>query len=109
MNLPDKATVGEILGKVRAQGRDALNAPENKQICEAYGIATPREGLATTAEDAAKLAALIRRNRQPGTAGRDRRDRSAVRDPHAGAQHLRLLLHAAQPVRDLPRRWYSPN
>jgi acetyl coenzyme A synthetase (ADP forming)-like protein len=59
MNLPDKTTVNEILDKVRTQGRDALTAPEGKQICGAYGIPTPREGLATTADDAATLAEEI--------------------------------------------------
>jgi len=55
----DKAAVREILDKVRAEGRDALTAPEGKRICDAYGIPTPREGLATTAEEAATLAGEI--------------------------------------------------
>jgi acetyl coenzyme A synthetase (ADP forming)-like protein len=52
----DQSIVREILDKVRAEGRDALTAPEGKQICDAYGIPTPREGLATTADEAAALA-----------------------------------------------------
>jgi acetyl coenzyme A synthetase (ADP forming)-like protein len=49
-------SVREILDKVRAEGRTALTAPEGKQICDAYGIPTPREGLATTAAEAVALA-----------------------------------------------------
>jgi acetyl coenzyme A synthetase (ADP forming)-like protein len=55
----DKASVREILDKVRAEGRDALTAPEGKRICDAYGIPTPGEGLATTADQAAWLAQEI--------------------------------------------------
>ncbi|GAA0401688.1 acetate--CoA ligase family protein [Acrocarpospora corrugata] len=49
--------VGEILEKARAEGRLALTAPEGKRICDVYGIATPGEGVATSAEDAVALAA----------------------------------------------------
>ncbi|WP_020671644.1 acetate--CoA ligase family protein [Amycolatopsis nigrescens] len=55
----DKAAVREILDKVRAEGRDALTAPEGKRVCDAYRIPTPKEGLATTADEAARLAAEI--------------------------------------------------
>src|ERR1700712_2030148 len=55
----DKAAVREILDKVRAEGRNALTAPEGKRICDAYGISTPGEGLATTADQAAWLAQEI--------------------------------------------------
>ncbi|GAB3001551.1 acetate--CoA ligase family protein [Amycolatopsis acidiphila] len=55
----DQSIVREILDKVRAEGRDSLTAPEGKQICDAYGIPTPREGLATTADEAAALAGEI--------------------------------------------------
>ena len=55
----DKASVRDILDKVRAEGRDALTAPEGKRICDAYGIPTPGEGLATTADQAAWLAKEI--------------------------------------------------
>ncbi|MDT7727685.1 MAG: hypothetical protein QOI21_4261 [Actinomycetota bacterium] len=54
-----KASVREVLDKVRAEGRDSLTAPEGKQICDAYGIPTPGEGLATTADEAARLAEEI--------------------------------------------------
>jgi acetyl coenzyme A synthetase (ADP forming)-like protein len=52
----DSSTVREILDRVRAEGRTALTAPEGKQLCDAYGIPTPREGLAATASDAVALA-----------------------------------------------------
>ena len=42
----NKKAVRAVLDKVRASGRSALNAPECKKICNAYGIPTPREGIA---------------------------------------------------------------
>jgi acetyl coenzyme A synthetase (ADP forming)-like protein len=55
----DSSTVREILDRVRAEGRMALTAPEGKRICDAYGIPTPREGLAATASEAVALAGEI--------------------------------------------------
>jgi acetyl coenzyme A synthetase (ADP forming)-like protein len=55
----DAETVREILDKVRAEGREALTAPEGKRVCDAYGIPTPGEGLAATAQDAVALAGKI--------------------------------------------------
>jgi acetyl coenzyme A synthetase (ADP forming)-like protein len=52
----DHAVVGEVLDAVRADGRSALSAPEAKRVCDAYGIEVPREGLATSAEEAVGLA-----------------------------------------------------
>jgi acetyl coenzyme A synthetase (ADP forming)-like protein len=52
----DKASVRKILDKVKADGRTSLTAPEGKLVCDAYGIAVPGEGLATSAAEAAKLA-----------------------------------------------------
>ncbi|MDP9021907.1 MAG: acetate--CoA ligase family protein, partial [Actinomycetota bacterium] len=52
----DKTAVREVLDKVKAEGREALTAPEGKRIADAYGIPSPREGLATTADEAATLA-----------------------------------------------------
>jgi acetyl coenzyme A synthetase (ADP forming)-like protein len=52
----NKNAVKEILDKVKAEGRTSLTAPEGKLVCDAYGIAVPREGVATSAADAAKLA-----------------------------------------------------
>jgi acetyl coenzyme A synthetase (ADP forming)-like protein len=47
------------LDRVKAANRGSLTAPECKQVCDAYGIALPREGLATSAADAAQIAADI--------------------------------------------------
>ncbi|MBM3223401.1 MAG: CoA-binding protein, partial [Candidatus Tectomicrobia bacterium] len=55
----DRAAVRAVLDQVRAEGRTALTAPEGKQVCEAYGIAVPQEGLATSAVEAARLAQEI--------------------------------------------------
>src|SRR5438132_1079432 len=52
----DASIVREVLDRVRADGRTALTAPEGKRICDAYEIATPGEGVATTAEEAIALA-----------------------------------------------------
>ncbi|MGH8802441.1 MAG: acetate--CoA ligase family protein, partial [Casimicrobiaceae bacterium] len=53
----DKAAVRTILDKVKAAGRTSLTAPEGKLVCDAYGIPVPKEGVATSAAEAAKLAA----------------------------------------------------
>lgn len=53
----DKAKVRQLLDAMRAAGRDSLTAPEGKQICDAYGIAVPGEGVAGSAAEAGKLAA----------------------------------------------------
>ena len=50
----DKAKVRQVLDALRASGRDALTAPEGKQVCDAYGIAVPGEGLATSAAQATR-------------------------------------------------------
>ena len=52
----DKAAVQKILDKAKADGRTSLTAPEGKLVCDAYGITVPKEGVAATAADAAKLA-----------------------------------------------------
>src|SRR3990170_4432247 len=55
----DRAAVKEILDKALAEGRNALSAPEAKQVADAYGIPTPGEGLAKSAEETAELAERI--------------------------------------------------
>jgi acetyl coenzyme A synthetase (ADP forming)-like protein len=55
----DKDAVRDVLDKALAEGRDSLTAPEGRRVCEAYGIPTPGEGLASTADDAARLAAEL--------------------------------------------------
>jgi acetyl coenzyme A synthetase (ADP forming)-like protein len=52
----DQSAVAEVLDAVRADGRSALSAPEAKRVCDAYGIAVPGEGLATSADEAVGLA-----------------------------------------------------
>lgn len=53
----DTQTVREIIDKVRAEDRASLTAPEGRLVCEAYGITTPGEGLAGSADEAVRLAA----------------------------------------------------
>ena len=53
------AEVRRILDSVKADGRTSLTAPEGKLVCDAYGIATPKEGVAKTAGEAAKMAAAM--------------------------------------------------
>ncbi len=52
----DKAKVRKILDAVKASGRDSLTAPEGKEVCDAYGIKVPGEGVVTSAAEASKLA-----------------------------------------------------
>src|SRR5215470_8842054 len=56
---PDKSAVRRIIDEARAAGRSSLTAPEARGVCEAYGIAIPREGVAKSAAKAAKLAGDI--------------------------------------------------
>jgi acetyl coenzyme A synthetase (ADP forming)-like protein len=53
----DKTKVRQLLDAVKASGRNALTAPEGKQVCDAYGIRVPGEGVAKSAAEAGKLAA----------------------------------------------------
>ncbi len=55
----DRAAVKAVLEGARAAGRASLTSTESKQICDAYGIPVPREGLATSSAEAATLAADI--------------------------------------------------
>ncbi len=51
-----KDAVRKVLDAVKADKRTSLTAPEGKLVCDAYGIPVPKEGVATSAADAAKLA-----------------------------------------------------
>jgi acetyl coenzyme A synthetase (ADP forming)-like protein len=55
----DEAAVRAVLDRVKADGRSALSAPEAKQVADAYGLPVPQEGLATSPDEAAQLAAKI--------------------------------------------------
>jgi acetyl coenzyme A synthetase (ADP forming)-like protein len=55
----NKSAVRKILDEAKKAGRDALTAPEARGICEAYGITIPKEGVAGSADEAAKLASEI--------------------------------------------------
>ncbi|MEV4626938.1 acetate--CoA ligase family protein [Micromonospora sp. NPDC049523] len=55
----DREAVRRVLDQVRAEGRDSLTAPEGRLVVEAYGISTPQEGLATSADEAVTLAGQI--------------------------------------------------
>ena len=57
--VDDRTAVRTLLDRVKAEGRTALTAPEGRQICEAYGIPVPQEGLAASAEEAVRLAREI--------------------------------------------------
>jgi acyl-CoA synthetase (NDP forming) len=52
----DKAKVRQILDAVKKEGRASLTAPEGKQICDAYGINVPQEGVVSSAAEASRLA-----------------------------------------------------
>src|ERR1043165_4118007 len=55
MSNPQDA-VRKVLDAVKADKRTSLTAPEGKLVCDAYGIPVPKEGVAKSAADAAKLA-----------------------------------------------------
>jgi acyl-CoA synthetase (NDP forming) len=55
----NKTAVRKLLDQVKKEGRTTLTAPEGRLVCDAYGIAAPKEGLATSAAEAAKLARRI--------------------------------------------------
>src|SRR6202048_46561 len=50
-----KDAVRKILDLVKAEGRTSLTAPEGKLVCDAYGVPVPKEGVATSAAEAAKI------------------------------------------------------
>src|SRR5258706_935734 len=52
-----KDAVRKILDRVKADERTSLTAPEGKLVCDAYGIPVPKEGVAKSAGEAAKIAA----------------------------------------------------
>ena len=54
--MSNRTDVRRVLDTVKAEGRTALTAPEGKIVCEAYGIAVPKEAVATSAADAATIA-----------------------------------------------------
>ncbi|MPZ78211.1 MAG: CoA-binding protein [Deltaproteobacteria bacterium] len=49
-------TLRTTIHSALAAGRQALSAPEAQQLCDAYGIPTPKQALAKTAAEAAKIA-----------------------------------------------------
>jgi acetyl coenzyme A synthetase (ADP forming)-like protein len=51
-----KDAVRKILDLVKADKRTSLTAPEGKLVCDAYGIPVPKEGVAKSATEAAKIA-----------------------------------------------------
>src|SRR5579871_5249462 len=51
-----KEAVRKVLDQVKADKRNSLTAPEGKLVCDAYGIPVPKEGLAKSAAEAARIA-----------------------------------------------------
>jgi acyl-CoA synthetase (NDP forming) len=58
--MTNKKKARAIIDAALAAGRRALTAPEAKQLCDLYGIAAPKEGLAKTADEAARIASRLR-------------------------------------------------
>src|SRR6266446_5657910 len=54
-----KDAVRKILDLVKADKRTSLTAPEGKLVCDAYGIPVPKEGVAKSASEAARIATDI--------------------------------------------------
>jgi acyl-CoA synthetase (NDP forming) len=55
----DKSVARRVLDRAKDAGREALTAPEAKELCEAYGINVPREALAKSAAEAAAAASKV--------------------------------------------------
>src|SRR5947199_8807720 len=51
-----KDAVRNVLDQVKADKRNSLTAPEGKLVCDAYGIPVPKEAVAKSASEAAKVA-----------------------------------------------------
>ncbi|MGC2810259.1 MAG: acetate--CoA ligase family protein [Bradyrhizobium sp.] len=51
-----KDAVRKILDLVKVEKRTSLTAPEGKLVCDAYGIPVPKEGVAKSVSEAAKIA-----------------------------------------------------
>src|SRR3954454_16383279 len=51
-----KDAVRKILDSVKADKRTSLTAPEGKLVCDADGIPAPKEGVAKSASEAARIA-----------------------------------------------------
>ena len=56
----DKKSVRAVIDGARQAGRRALSPPEAKKLCDAYDIPVPKEALAKTADEAARLANRLR-------------------------------------------------
>src|ERR1700746_1959102 len=57
--MSNKDAVRKVLDQVKADKRTSLTAPEGKLVCDAYGIPVPKEGVAKSAADAAKIASSM--------------------------------------------------
>ncbi|MFQ5381322.1 MAG: acetate--CoA ligase family protein [Dehalococcoidia bacterium] len=53
------AAITGLLAAVKAEGRQYLNPSEARELCAAYGIPTPAEGLATSAAQAREIAESV--------------------------------------------------
>ncbi|MDP6026174.1 MAG: acetate--CoA ligase family protein [Pseudomonadales bacterium] len=51
----DQQAVRTILEAVKSEGRSSLSSDEARELCQAYDIPTPGQGLATSADDAVSL------------------------------------------------------
>ncbi len=54
-----REAVQAVLDRVLTEGRASLNSAEAKEVADAYGISTPGEGLATSADEAGALSEKI--------------------------------------------------
>ena len=57
--MSNKDAVRKVLDQVKADKRTSLTAPEGKIVCDAYGIPVPKEDVAKSAADAAKIAGTM--------------------------------------------------
>jgi acetyl coenzyme A synthetase (ADP forming)-like protein len=55
----DRAAVRQVLAAAKEARRTTLTAPERNRICDVYGIPVPREAIADSAAEAARLASAM--------------------------------------------------
>jgi acetyl coenzyme A synthetase (ADP forming)-like protein len=55
----DRASVRKVLDRVKAEGRTALSTAECETLCRSYGIAQPKEAMASSVGEAARMATEI--------------------------------------------------
>ena len=104
---PINPSADEIMGKKAYKSvKDVPGDDRRRRVRDSREVLRGGAGRSRREEDPGRGAdpVRIRRDRQRGGAGGARRDRAQVRRAADGPEHLRLLLHVEEPVRDVLHR-----